>query len=250
MNNEDTVENLLNLINKSFKFIADDNYNEAEKIINFILENNTCIKLLDVNIWQNIAEIYLSIGRFEKAKEAYIHANSSIGIAFSLIMLSSLDEAGFYLLKANSSPAKAWCGFLIDLFNQKNIIKSWPTFLQIRQFLEFTAYHLLLAGNYEYLNCLVLNLDELMQINMDSEKIIGAAYFHFGNLDEAINYFISAARKNQYDGEIYFNLAQIYLLKNKLLDALSMLTNASLLLPEHYPTKVLIEKTKVLLDKK
>ncbi|MDO8610836.1 MAG: hypothetical protein Q7R95_09920, partial [bacterium] len=129
----------------------------------------------------------------------------------------------------------------------KHRIKNWPTFLQIRQFLEFTAYHLLIAKNHEYFKSFILNLDELMKINMDSEKIIAGAYFHAGEIDEAIYYFISAARKNEFDGEIYFNLAQIYLLKNDLPEALSMLTNASLLLPEHYPTEALLEKTRAML---
>ena len=202
--------------------------------------------LLDQATWQSIADIYLSIGRFEKAKEAYIHANNTVGVVFALIMLSDLDEAEFYLLKSSNSPAKAWCGFLIELFRQK-YIKNWPTFLQIRQFLEFTTYHLLIAKNHEYFKSFILNLDELMKINMDSEKIIASAYFHAGEIDEAIFYFISAVRKNEFDGEIYFNLAQIYLLKNDLPEALSMLTNASLLLPEHYPTEALLEKTRAML---
>ena len=125
MNDKSNIENLLN---KAFKFIAEDNHNEAEKIINFILENNTNLMLLDQATWQSIADIYLSIGRFEKAKEAYIHANNTVGVVFALIMLSDLDEAEFYLLKSSNSPAKAWCGFLIELFRQK-YIKNWPTFL-------------------------------------------------------------------------------------------------------------------------
>ncbi|GEM_PF-3353242 len=245
MNDKYNIENLLN---NAFKFIAEDNYTEAENIIDFILENNTNIMFLDQAIWQSIADIYLSIGRFEKAKEAYICANNTVGVVFALIMLSNLDEAEFYWLKSNNSPAKDWCGFLIELFGKNHKINNWPTFLQIRQFLEFTGYHLLIAKNYEYLKLFILNLDELMKINMDSEKMIGSAYFHAGEIDEAIFYFIDAARKNQFDGEIYFNLAQVYILKNNLSEALSMLTNASLLLPEHYPTKALLEKTRAMLE--
>ena len=242
--------NLQDLLRRAFIFITEDEYTKAENIINILLKNDLYFSQLNDNAWQYIADIYLTIGKYDEAQKAYIKAKNSTGAVFSLIMLSNLDEANYYLINSNNSPAKSWCKFLINLFSKSNNVKSWPTFLQIRQFLEFTVYHLLLAEHNKYLNSLLLNLDGLMEANLDSKKMVGAAYFHFGKLDEAIDYFLSAASKNQFDGEIYFNLGQIYLLKNNLIEALSMFTNASLLLPGHYPTKISIERVQSMLNNK
>ncbi|MBI3308234.1 MAG: hypothetical protein HYZ79_02545, partial [Candidatus Melainabacteria bacterium] len=73
-------------------------------------------------------------------------------------------------------------------------------------------------------------------------KYIGYAYFHYGDLDKSLDLLINSAQRNQYDGEIYFVLGQLYYAKHEYWDALSMLENAALFLPEHYPTKMLKEK--------
>lgn len=236
MSNEvsDLLSNALSLVNKNKNV-------EAFNIVQSILNNKPLAEKLDVHNWQYIGDISLICAHFDVASNAYLKACNLPGVAFSYILQNKLDEAEKILLKAENSPPQCWDNFLIDIFCERKKIRM-PSFFQIRNFMEFTIYHLLLSKNEKHLQLLFKQLDKLLKINMDSEKLIGYAYFHFGKLDEAIKFLNNSINQNQFDGEIFYNLGQIYLLKNLPYEALSMLENARLLMPDHYPTCALIEK--------
>lgn len=235
--------NVDDLLFKAFNLISSDKNDEANQIIEFILNDNKTVEKLNPSHWQNVGDICLSIGKFDLALVAYIKANNQAAHAFTLIILKKLDDARNLLNCINQSPLTLWCDFLIGIFSKKACIK-WPTFLFIRHFLEFTIYQLLLSNNQNYIHLLLDKLNKLLEINLDSEKYIGYAYFHFGLLDAAINHLNNSIKRNEFDGEIYFYLGQIYLQKNQPHEALAMLENAKLFMPQHLPTKELFEKTK------
>ena len=228
-------------ISKAFKFVNEDKFDEAGKIIEKILNYNQDLKS---NQLQNIADICLVLGKFELARNTYIKANNLAGVAFSFILLKEIQKAKEVLITIPNSPAKFWCEFLTELFSENTNIQKWPHFFTIRQFLELTVYLLLRAKNQHYINLIIKNLNKLLDINLDSEKYIGYAYFHFGDLDNALFILNNAIKRSPYDGEIYFMLGKLYLQKGSPHDALAMLENAHLFLPEHTPTKELLEKTK------
>jgi len=240
-------KNLENLFCKVLKLISDDNYSEVEIIIANILNDSSYKKDLNVDSWQYIADIYLTLGKYASAIDAYKKAKNQLGVVFCSILLKNLEEAENLLIQADKSSAKNWCMFLIELFKGNINKRIKPTFFQIRHFLELTVYHLLVLQNNEYLNCILSELENLSEINLDSKKAIAAAYFHAGKLDIAQSIFMSLANENQYDGEIFFNLGQIHLQKNNYQEAVSMFMNALLLLPEHYPSKLFLQKANALL---
>ena len=231
------------LISNSIKCLDQEQYNEASNIVLSILNDKNLKEKLNTNQWQDIADIELMCGNFNFAKSAYEKANNLPGIAFTLILLGNLIEAKNTLFKSDTSPASNWGNFLIDLFSGIQI-KKWPSLLLIRHFLEFTIYHLLLAKRFDYIEQITKNLRKLTQINLHSEKFIGLAYFHYGDLEKALKHFTNSQHHDNYDGELYFFFAQLYLKLNKPNDALSMLEIAYSLIPDHYPTKVLLEKVK------
>ena len=239
-----STSTLSDLIFNSLKFISEEKYQEASDNVESILNNNNYVCELNTYHWQCIADIYLALGRFETAKDAYFKANNMVGVAFTLILMGSLDDANSYLQKVNKSPAKMWCEFLIDIFTEKPRIKSWPSFLQIRHFLEFTVYYLLLSKQYIFIDLLVKSLKKLLDLNMDSEKYIGYAYLSYGDVDQALKYMNSSIKRNKLDGELYFMLGKAHIMKNNFQGALSMLENAKSLLPNHYPTRLLLEHVK------
>lgn len=241
------MDEIKKLLYETLNLVSKDKYQDAENIIKSILNNKTSLEKLNSNHWQYIADISLAIGKFDISKSAYIKANNMTGYAFILILFKELKEAKEALKKADPSPASLWCNFLIDLFSNKKILFRWPSFFTVRHFLEFTVYYLLLAENHDFVQILVKNLNKLLEINTDSEKFVGYAYFHFGNLDEALIYLNNSIQRNQFDGEIYFVLGQLYLMKHSPQEALAMLENAKLFMPEHVPTKDLIEKAKSML---
>ena len=226
---------------KAFKFINEDKFNEAEEIIENLLKDSQTLKSVQ---FQNIADICLTLGKFELAGNTYIKANNFSGVAFSFIFQKEIEKAKEILINTPDSPAKFWCMFLTELFSPNKNIKTWPSFLEIRHFMELTVYLLLKSKNQDYITLLIKNLKRLLDINLDSEKFIGYAYFHFGDLNGALSFLNNSIKRNSRDGEIYFVLGKLYLQKGSTHDALTMLENAHLLLPDHAPTKELLEKTK------
>lgn len=228
-------------ISTAFKFINEDKFDNAEQVIENLLNIS---KNLNTRHFQNIADIYLTIGKFELAKNIYIKADNLAGAAFSLILLKEIQKAKEILINTPDSPAKLWCEFLIELFTENKNIHNCPSFFTIRQFLELTVYLLLRSNNQYYIKLLIKNLNKLRSINSDSEKFIGYAHFYSGDLDSAIFFLNNSIQRNAYDGEIYFMLGKVYLQKGSINDALAMLESAHLLLPDHAPTKELLDKTK------
>ena len=234
-----------NLFFKMLNLVNEDKYQEVQDILESILNNKSYLDKLTSDCWQFIGDISLAIGKFDLAGLAYDKANNKPGIAFVLILGGKLNEANNILISSNKSSAALWCNFLVDIFSEKWVVKQWPSFLVIRQFLEFTVYYLLLAKRTDFINLLLKKLNKLLDINIDSEKLIGYAYFHFGEIDQSIEFLKNAIKRNRFDGEIYFVLGQIYLLKNTLYEALAMLENAKLFLPHHLPTEELLEKIRI-----
>ncbi len=230
-----------NEISKAFKFVNENKLDEAKQSLDTILKTQ---ESLQTNQFQNIADIYLIIGEFKIAGDMYIKANNLTGHAFTLILLKKIEEAKEALILTEDSQAKLWCEFLIELFTEKNNIQKWPGYFTIRHFLESTFYLLLKSTNEGYINLLIKISNELLDINPDSEKYIGYAYVNFEDLHSATPFLERALKRNSYDGEIYFVLGKALFNKGLLPNALAMLENARLLLPEHMPTKMLLEEVK------
>ena len=228
-------------ISKAFKFINEDKFNEAKETIENLLKDPQKLQAIQ---FQNIADICLILGEFELARNTYNKAENLSGVALSLILQKEIEKAKEVLTKTPDSPAKFWCTFLTELFSQNKNIKTWPSFLEIRHFMELTVYLLLKSKNQDYITLLIKNLKKLLDINLDSEKHIGYAYFHFGDLNSALSFLNNSIKRNSQDGEIYFVLGKLYLQKGSPHDALAMLENARLLLPDHVPTRELLERVK------
>lgn len=238
---------ITNLIFKVLNHISLEQYQVANDIIESILNNKSNLGELNDYHWQYIGDICLALGKTDLARSSYFKANNKPGVAFTLIVQNKLQEANSILINASNSPASSWCHFLIELFGGQKQIKRMPSFLVVRHFLELTVYYLLLNKNTPFVLAILQNLNKLLEINLDSEKLIGYAYFSFGDLDYALKLLINASKRNNLDGEIFFMLGRLYIMKNNYHEAMSMLHNAQLLLPEHYPTQVLIEsiRTKI-----
>ena len=235
-------DNNMTLLMTPIKYLNDDKYVEAFDLVTHILQEKANLTSFTDNEWQVIGDIYLTIGKFSEAANAYLLAQNICGEALALILDGKISEAKLKLKDETPSPARNWCYFLSEVLLNSLFITHWPSHLQIRHFMENTVYYLLVAKKDVYINKIFGKLDKLLQINQDSEKYIGYAYFHYGELDKSLDLLINSAKRNQYDGEIYFVLGQLYYAKHEYWDALSMLENAALFLPEHYPTKMLKEK--------
>ena len=241
MNEESEINKL---VFKALILVNSDNNSEAEELVLSILNNNSQIEKLNCDHWQYIGDICITIARFDLALKAYLKANNLIAVAFTHLMLNNLEQARDILKNSSESVAYLWCRFLLELFTTKGNVIHWPGLLSIRQFLEITAYYLLLADNNEGIQLLLGKLNKLIEINSESEKYIGYAYYHLGKYEEAIKLLNSTIKINQFDGEPYLFLGKIYEKQGKNVEALNMYVNAKILLPSHYPVEELVNKIK------
>ena len=215
---------------------------KAKEVVTKILQDKN-----DETNLQYIAYIYLILGQFSIARDTYLKAKSKDGEMLSSIFLQDLQRASKLIKNLEDSPSKSWGIYLLNIFQKDKKQSTNLTFLTVRNFLEMTIYLLLKSQNHYYLELLLKDLDNLTEINIDSEKYVGSAYYNFRDYKSAVQFLTNAAQKNPYDGEIFFILGKVYLALNLPFEALDMLQNARLLLGEHYPTKVLIEKAEGML---
>lgn len=223
----------------AISLVNNDKNVEAKELVNAILLRDG----LQESNYQSLGDVSLAIGDFETSINCFKKSGNLTGIAFSLIMLDRLGEANKILNDLPKSPPSTWCKFLIDVFFEKGV-REWPSYLEVRHFMELTIYSMLLAKRHYYIALLLKRLNKLLDINLDAEKLVGYAYFHYGLLNDAIKFLKSSLRNNRSDGEIYFVLGQIYSQQNNIKESISMLENASLFLPDHLPTKLLLQKVK------
>lgn len=233
-----------NLIFKALSFVSLEQYHNANDIVESILNNKSNLDELNIYHWQCIGDVYLAMGKFELARSAYLKAANIPGVAFTLIIAGNIQEASGIMSSAKDSSLASWCNFLIDIFSEKKQIRRSPSLLMVRHFLELTVYYLLLAKNNTCIEMVFRKMNMFLEINLDAEKLIGYAFLNYGELDQALKLLQSAAKRNHLDGEIFFMLGRLYIMKNMYQEAMSMLQNAQVLLPEHYPTVELIETIK------
>jgi tetratricopeptide (TPR) repeat protein len=217
---------------KALNYINLDEYDSALNIVQTILNDNESFKKLTSKHWQIIAGIYLASGKFDLSKDSFSTAENYIGIAFLMIFSGKLAEAEVELSKSGDSPPKRWCVFLVQLFSDRKIV-NWPTFLEIRHFLEFTVYYLLRINNQLFINKTLSVLNKLLFTNPDSEKYIAYAYYNVGNFDRAVELLSNTIKRDKCDGEAYFKLGEIYLSLNRKQLALEMLEKAQIFFPSH-----------------
>lgn len=240
----DTLTKTNKLLLDSLELVNKDKPDTAFQNIQVLLQENDLSK----KDYELAATILMLCGDFDQAVLMFNKAANYAGAAFSIIMKGDIDKAKDILNNASNSSFVEWCKFLLDLFSGKLFLKKCPTFLQIRHYLEITVYYLLIAGNKSFVDILKNELNNLILINIDAEKFVGCAYFHFGDLKEAIKYLNQSIQRNCYDGETYFVLANVYEKQKDYYLAASMLESAALLLPEHSPTQLLREQIRKKLE--
>ena len=161
---------------------------------------------------------------------------------YSLLLSRNLNKAVSVFNNVNSNRAD-WAKKIISIINDS--IDAYPTFFQIRSFLEIDLNLFFNSGNIDYINKILLISNILQQINNESYKFLGRVLLKNDCTNEA-KIFLDRSLDSYYnDVELHYLYVEYYLYNNDIDNAKKAVLNCLKINPEYYPAK----KTKELLTK-
>lgn len=190
---------------------------------------------------------------YKIAKENLLTGNLKAGQQFFEQNGCILETAYCYLLDDNLKEAKKlfelilekdirahWGLFLISLI--EGIVVEYPSYFEIRNFLEIDLNILILYCKGDYVEKIIRYADYMFTINPEVYKFIGRV-FDINDLKEQAMFFLNKAKGYFYhDPELHFLLADIYYRNNDLQNAKKSLENCLYVLPGYFPAINLARK--------
>lgn len=125
-------------------------------------------------------------------------------------------------------------------FIQGQII-DFPSYFQIRNFLEIDLNLLLQAGQAQFVENIIDCSNLFYSINPESYKFIARVMFNNDFVDVALYYLNKAKGKFYYDPEMHFMLANCYIKNGDKSKAKETLKNCLDVMPEYFPANKLLE---------
>lgn len=142
------------------------------------------------------------------------------------------------------SPRSRWGGVLVSVL--RGYLEIYPTFFQIRNFLEIDLDFLLKNEKLDYVENLLGALDFFSTINQESYKFAARVMFEDKFYSAAFNYMQKSKMIYYNDAELHFMLARYYEKVHDYNSALYEIEECLKLIPEYYPAlkfKKSIEET-------
>ena len=177
-----------------------------------------------------------------KGCRAYFEDNGYfIEAAYSCIILDKLDKAEELFLKTKDMDIRAnWGLFLLQMI--KGDIKSFPTYFQIRNFLELDLNILILYCKGNYIEKIIKYADFMAYYNPECYKFIGRVFWA-NNLISAAKFFLRRAKDKFYqDPELHYLLAYIFYNEKDIEHCKKALNTCLEILPEYNPAKKLLQQ--------
>lgn len=187
------------------------------------------------------AKILLEEGKAGECIDYFKDNQYLLEYGYSLMLSGDLESAKEIFSKLNSVRSD-WAVKLIYMMGGN--IYDYPTYFQIRNFLEIDITMLLRAGQKEYVQYIIGAADSLYGINNEIYKFVARALLKNNYATDAKNYIDISLDCNYNDAELHFLNAEYFLyckdIKNACLAAKKCL-NIS---PEYYPAIQLLENYK------
>lgn len=196
-------------------------------------------------IYKLIAEANLELKDLEQAKKNFLNANLFAQAAFCAVLARDLILAKELYEKSSDSLAKHWGLFLCQILDLSNDKFDLPGFLSIRLFLESTVTYFMIFNLDDYLETFIKNSPQIENYFPEFRKYIGSAYLSLGQYQKSIEILGAALKSYPEDSEIYFKLAQNYMLLEQKEEAIKNFNKTLNLLPEHIASLKYLEKLKV-----
>ena len=188
--------------------------------------------------YEEVKKDFLS-GKIKGCKTYFENNNYYVEAGYCCIVLDELDKAKELFQKVQEVDTRAKWG-LILLQMIKGDILTFPTYFQIRNFLELDLSILILYCKGEYVEKIIRYADFMAYYNTECYKFIGRAFWA-NNLMSAAMFFLRRAKDKFYqDPELHYLLAYIFYNNDRNIDLAKKALGACLgILPEYAPAKKL-----------
>ena len=190
--------------------------------------------------YEKVKEDFLS-GRLKGCRVFFEENKFYVEAGYCYIVLDKLEKAQemFNLAKDYDVRAK-WRLLLIQMI--KDDIRSFPTYFQVRNFLELDLNILILYCKGNYVEKIIRYADFMAYYNPECYKFIGRAFWA-NNLIPAALFFLRKAKDKFYqDPELHYLLAYIFYHNEKNIEQCKKSLNTCLeILPEYAPAKSLLK---------
>lgn len=188
--------------------------------------------------YEEVKKDFLS-GKIKGCKTYFENNNYYVEAGYCCIVLDELDKAKELFQKVQEVDTRAKWG-LILLQMIKGDILTFPTYFQIRNFLELDLSILILYCKGEYVEKIIRYADFMAYYNPECYKFIGRAFWA-NNLMSAAMFFLRRAKDKFYqDPELHYLLAYIFYNNDRNIDLAKKALVACLgILPEYAPAKKL-----------
>lgn len=161
--------------------------------------------------------------------------------AYCNLISENLEDAQNIAHELIQSDIRAhWLLFLISLI--KGEVSEYPTYFEIRNFLEIDLHILMTFFKGDYIEKILQYSNYMYSINPETYKFIGR-FLYNSNMEEQAMYFLDKAKNFFYnDPELHYLLGYIYYNKGKFPTAKKHLQNCLNILPNYFPAVNLISK--------
>lgn len=186
----------------------------------------------DINMDYLTAVKYLENGDAISCIDFFKDNNYGLEYAYALVLSGDLEKAQSVLVDLDSVRSD-WLLKLIDIFN--GMYNIYPSYFQIRNFLEIDVNIFFRANKIDYVNALLRMIDAFQEINGESYKCIARVLLK-NNYKKECKIFLDKSADAYYnDVELHYLFVEYYLAINDYENAKKSVEKCIIINPEYYP---------------
>ena len=138
------------------------------------------------------------------------------------------------------SPRAKWGKVLVSVL--KGYLDVYPTYFQIRNFLEIDLDFLIKNEKIDYTEQLLGALEIFVKINYETYKFVARVMYANKLYAAALSYMEKSRAINYTDAELHFMFAKYYLGVHDYIKAYAAVEECLCLIPDYYPAKILKQR--------
>ena len=180
--------------------------------------------------------------QYDDATRYFLEAKDFYQAGYSQMLKGDIEQAIEHWKNLYEIRQNHWAGALLGMVTVR--LTALPTFLQIRNHLEADIFHLIRAGQTQFLQNMLMYIDFLAEINYEAFKFAGRGLLNAGQAEQSGPYLLKGQKVLPNDPEIYYHLGQYYHAMGQFDESTLMLKQCILISPYYVPARDLLGRMK------